>query len=61
MNGQQIDLKYPVISFNQFTIKDSLDHDLVVNGTLKQDERVVLLLTSQLKQEILLHLIIHLL
>ncbi|MES2372877.1 MAG: translocation/assembly module TamB domain-containing protein [Bacteroidota bacterium] len=39
MNGQQVDLKYPLISFNRFTIKDSLNHDLVINGTLKQEAR----------------------
>jgi hypothetical protein len=39
MDGQQLDLKYPVISFNRFTIKDSLNHDLVINGTLKQEDR----------------------
>jgi translocation and assembly module TamB len=36
MNGQQIDLKYPVVTLNQFTIRDSLDHRLVINGTLNQ-------------------------
>ncbi|MES2328871.1 MAG: translocation/assembly module TamB domain-containing protein [Bacteroidota bacterium] len=38
MNGQQIDLKYPVITFNQFTVRDSLNHDLTINGTVQQEK-----------------------
>jgi translocation and assembly module TamB len=36
MNGQQIDLKYPLVTLNQFVIRDSLNHRLVINGTLQQ-------------------------
>jgi len=36
MSGQQIDLKYPVISFNQFTVQDSLNNNLTINGTLQE-------------------------
>lgn len=38
INNQQIDLKYPNINFNQFTVRDSLNHALTVNGTLKQGD-----------------------
>ncbi len=34
LNQQKIDLTYPVINFPQFTITDSLNHNLVINGTL---------------------------
>jgi hypothetical protein len=37
INGQKIDLQYPAISFNQFTIKDSLDHSLTIDGNIKQE------------------------
>lgn len=37
MSGAQIDMKYPVITLNRFTIKDSLDHSLVIDGTLSQE------------------------
>lgn len=37
MSGQQISLKYPVITLNQFTIKDSLNHSLVINGTVQEE------------------------
>jgi hypothetical protein len=36
LDNQQIVLKYPEISLNQFTIRDSLNHPLTINGTLKQ-------------------------
>jgi len=39
INGQQIDLKYPTLTFNRFTIKDSLGHDLIVDGTLVQNNK----------------------
>lgn len=37
MSGQKIDLAYPVIVFNQVVIKDSLDHVVTVNGTIKKE------------------------
>lgn len=36
LNNQQIVLKYPDIRFNQFTIRDSLNHPLTINGTVSQ-------------------------
>lgn len=37
MNGQNLDLNYPVIQFNQFIVKDSLGHFVTVNGTIKKE------------------------
>ncbi len=37
MDGQKVDLIYPAIIFNQFTVKDSLDHIVTVNGTIKKE------------------------
>lgn len=36
MDDQSIDLNYPVITLNDFTIKDSLGNPLKVNGTITQ-------------------------
>jgi translocation and assembly module TamB len=36
INNQTIDLQYPMISFKQFTIRDSLNHALVIDGSLTQ-------------------------
>ena len=36
ISNQTIDLKYPMVSFNQFTVRDSLNHALVINGNLTQ-------------------------
>jgi translocation and assembly module TamB len=41
IHNQTIDLKYPVISFNQFTIRDSVNHELIVNGTLTQRKDII--------------------
>ncbi len=37
MSGQKLDLNYPAIVFNQFIIKDSLDHFVTVNGSVKKE------------------------
>jgi hypothetical protein len=37
MSGQKLELKYPEIIFNQFIIKDSLDHIVTVNGSIKSE------------------------
>jgi translocation and assembly module TamB len=37
MNGQKLELTYPSIIFNQFIIKDSLDHIVTVNGSIKKE------------------------
>ena len=37
MNGQKLALTYPNIIFNQFIIKDSLDHIVTVNGSIKKE------------------------
>jgi len=37
LSGQKIDIQYPVITFNQFTIRDSLNHPFIIDGTLKQE------------------------
>jgi translocation and assembly module TamB len=36
ISNQTIELKYPMVSFNQFTIRDSLNHALVIDGNLTQ-------------------------
>lgn len=36
IDGQEIKLKYPTLTFNRFTIKDSLGHELLIDGTLTQ-------------------------
>jgi hypothetical protein len=38
LDNQQIVLKYPEISFNQFTVRDSLNHPLTINGSVKQEK-----------------------
>ncbi len=49
-SGNQVNLNYPVISLNQFTIKDTLDHSLTINGTLKQEDgRLILILLLKQK------------
>lgn len=40
MIGQEIGLHYPLISFSQFTIKDSLDHSFIIDGTVKKENGV---------------------
>lgn len=35
IDKQQIALNYPTVNFNQFTIRDSLNHALKINGTIK--------------------------
>ncbi|MBC7937646.1 MAG: translocation/assembly module TamB domain-containing protein [Rhizobacter sp.] len=35
LNNQKISLNYPTIQFNNFTIKDSLNHDLVIDGSIQ--------------------------
>jgi len=37
IDKQVIDLRYPVISFQQFTARDSMNHALVIDGTVRQD------------------------
>lgn len=35
INNQKIVFNYPTIQFNNFTIKDSINHDLSINGTIQ--------------------------
>ena len=35
INNQKIIFNYPVVQFNNFTIKDSVNHDLSINGTVR--------------------------
>ena len=37
MSGQKLDLNYPAIVLNQFVIKDSLDHLVTMNGSVKKE------------------------
>lgn len=37
MSGQKLEINYPTIVFNQFIIKDSLDHFVTVNGSVKKE------------------------
>ncbi len=41
VSNQTLDLKYPVMGFNNFSIKDSLGHELLVNGTLTQGKGII--------------------
>lgn len=38
-NGQQLELKYPMINFNRFTVRDSLGHPLTADGALILNNR----------------------
>lgn len=35
INNQKIVFSYPTVEFNQFTIKDSLNHNMVINGKIR--------------------------
>ena len=37
MDGQQIELKYPAVNFNHFTLKDSIGHDFVIDGVVTEN------------------------
>ncbi len=39
MGGQQIELKYPAVNFTHFTIKDSVGHDFVIDGSLTENDK----------------------
>lgn len=39
IDGQKITLQYPTISFNNFTVFDSIGNPLKINGTLTQDNQ----------------------
>ena len=39
IENQNIQLDYPTITLNNFTVKDSANHSLIVNGTLEQDAK----------------------
>ncbi len=41
IHNQSIDLKYPVVNFNQFIVRDSLNHELVLNGSLTQGKQII--------------------
>ncbi len=56
MSGQKLDLNYPAIVFNQFIIKDSLDHFVTVNGSVKKEsDGLIADLTAKTKDFIVIN------
>ncbi|RYF90132.1 MAG: translocation/assembly module TamB [Chitinophagaceae bacterium] len=39
IDGEKVTLQYPVATLNQFTIKDSTNNELLLNGTITQNQR----------------------